>query len=187
MARPGAERGRLPSTRREIADGLANEEPQSWPAYEASLRQRGDVTVWFEEGAIQAWNAEPSAKLGGQQRYSDLAIVTTLTLRTVFHLAPRQAEGFVASLLRLMAVDLDTPDHTTLSRRGANRMTALGAPVSVAVVPWPAPAGAGSGPPSSHATTPCGGRGISFRESSMGRRSRVGKGSHIPPFTPADT
>ena len=31
----------------------------------------------------------------------------------------RQTEGFVASLIRLMNLDLKTPDHTTLSRRGA--------------------------------------------------------------------
>jgi len=35
----------------------------------------------------------------------------------VFHLALRQTEGFVGSLIRLMDLDLDTPDHTTLSRR----------------------------------------------------------------------
>jgi IS5 family transposase len=43
--------------------------------------------------------------------------VTALTLRLVFHLALRQTEGFVASLIRLMGLDLETPDHTTLSRR----------------------------------------------------------------------
>jgi hypothetical protein len=46
-----------------------------------------------------------------------LAIVTALTLRTVFHLALRQTEGFVSSLIGLMGLDLQTPDHTTLSRR----------------------------------------------------------------------
>ena len=61
-----------------------------------------------------------------------LAIVTTLTLRTVFHLALRQAEGFVASLIRVMALDLETPDHTTLSRRSAS-----------VTVPPPVPAHAG--------------------------------------------
>ena len=35
----------------------------------------------------------------------------------LFHLPLRQTEGFVASLLRLMGLDLNTPDHTTLSRR----------------------------------------------------------------------
>lgn len=37
--------------------------------------------------------------------------------RMLFHLPLRQTEGFVASLLRLMGLDLNTPDHTTLSRR----------------------------------------------------------------------
>ena len=35
----------------------------------------------------------------------------------LFHLPLRQTEGFVASLLRLMGLDLNAPDHTTLSRR----------------------------------------------------------------------
>jgi hypothetical protein len=27
----------------------------NWPAYEAGLRQRGSVTVWFTDEAIAAW------------------------------------------------------------------------------------------------------------------------------------
>ena len=54
---------------------------------------------------------------GGQCRYSDLAIVTALTLRAVFHLPLRQTEGFVASLTGLIGLALKTPDHTTLSQR----------------------------------------------------------------------
>ena len=53
----------------------------------------------------------------GQPRYSNLEIVTALTLRVVFHLPLRQTEGFLDSLLRLMELDLKAPDHTTLSRR----------------------------------------------------------------------
>jgi hypothetical protein len=41
-----------------------------------------------------------------------------LTLRLVFQLALRQAEGFVGSVLRLLGLELGIPDHTTLSRRG---------------------------------------------------------------------
>ncbi len=90
---------------------------KNWRAYEASLRRRGDITVWFNEDAVDAWNAPATGRPGGQPKYSDLAIVTALTLRTVFHLALRQAEGFVDSLIRLMDLDLEAPDHTTLSRR----------------------------------------------------------------------
>jgi hypothetical protein len=59
----------------------------NWPAYDASLRQRGSLTVWFTDEAIAAWAAEPRATRGGQARYSPLAILTALTLRTVFRLA----------------------------------------------------------------------------------------------------
>lgn len=37
----------------------------------------------------------------------------------LFHLPLRQTEGFVASLLRLMGLDLHAPDRTTISRRNS--------------------------------------------------------------------
>jgi hypothetical protein len=90
----------------------------NWAAYDTALRQRGSLTVWFTEAAIAAWKAEPRATRGGQPRYSALAITTSLTLRAVFRLALRQTEGLIASLLRLLDLDLAAPDHSTLSRRG---------------------------------------------------------------------
>jgi hypothetical protein len=47
-----------------------------------------------------------------------VAIETALTLRLVYGLPLRQAEGFLRSLLRIMKLDLNAPDHTTVSRRG---------------------------------------------------------------------
>jgi hypothetical protein len=91
----------------------------NWPAYDASLRQRGSLTVWFTEEAITAWRAEPRTTRGGQPWYSELAILTALTLRAVFRLAFRQTEGLIGSLMRLLGLDLPVPDHTTLSRRAA--------------------------------------------------------------------
>src|SRR5829696_957614 len=91
----------------------------NWPAYDASLRQRGSLTVWFTEEAIQAWAAEPRTTRGGQPWYSPLAILTALTLRAVFRLALRQTEGLIGSIIRLLGLDLAVPDHTTLSRRAA--------------------------------------------------------------------
>ena len=48
---------------------------------------------------------------------SNLAIVTALSLRLLFHLPLRQTEGFVSSLFKMMKLRLPVPDHTTLSRR----------------------------------------------------------------------
>ena len=118
----------------------------NWPQYEQSLRNRGSLTLWISPSAIKAWKSPKSGKPGRQQQYptfscftgdfpptglpsghagtslaslvsySNLAIETILTLRLLFHLPLRQAEGFSASLFQLMKISLPIPDHTTLSQ-----------------------------------------------------------------------
>ena len=91
---------------------------RNWRQYEQGLRSRGDVTIWFSEEATANWISKPTGRRGGQRLYSDLAIKTSLTLRTVFGLPLRQTEGFVGALLRMLRLDhRPVPDHSTLSRR----------------------------------------------------------------------
>jgi hypothetical protein len=104
-----ARRHRIPRARYRVTN---------WPVYEAGLRRRGDLTLWLDEAAVAGWSAPKRSTPGGQPIYSDLAIELVLTLRLVFHLALRQAEAFVGSILRLLGLDLSVPDHSTLSRRG---------------------------------------------------------------------
>ena len=84
-------------------------------AYDASLRQRGSLTVWFTDEAVEGWRAAPRTTPGGQPWYSPLAILTALTLRAVFRLALRQTEGLIGSIIGLLGLALCGPDHTTLS------------------------------------------------------------------------
>ena len=84
--------------------------------------------MWFTAEAIKAWRAEPRTTWGGQPRYSALAITTALTLWTVFHLALRQKEGLMASIIGLFGLDLAIPDHSTMSRRAENAGGATPAP-----------------------------------------------------------
>src|SRR4029453_8428292 len=103
-------RHHIPRQRRKVTN---------WREYDASLRQRGSLTVWFTAGAVEAWAAEPCTTRGGQPWYSALAILTALTLRAVFRLAYRQTEGLIGSVIGLLGLTLRVPDHTTLSRRAA--------------------------------------------------------------------
>ena len=89
----------------------------NWAEYDRALVQRGDITLWISTDAMDAWKPAPSGGRGGQKKFSDHAIETALILRLVFKLPLRQAEGFLRSVLSLMSVDLEAPDHTTLSRR----------------------------------------------------------------------
>jgi len=115
----------------------------NWPAYDASLRQRGSLTVWFTDDAIAGWAAETRTTRGGQSWYSPLAILTALTIRAVFRLAYRQAEGLIGSIIGLLGLGLRVPDHTTLSRRAATLD-----------VPRPGNADAGAGSEPMHLLVP---------------------------------
>ena len=87
----------------------------NWPDYNKALRRRGSLTIWFDPG--MAWAAKPTGKRGRQPLYSDAAVQTCLTMKVLFGMALRQTTGFVESLLRLIGLDWDVPDFSTLSRR----------------------------------------------------------------------
>jgi hypothetical protein len=92
---------------------------KNWRAYDQSLRDRGDLTLWISQDALDTWSPPMTGKRGAQPVYADIAIATALTLRLLFHLPLRQTEGFLRSVLQLMGLTLPCPDHTTLSRRHA--------------------------------------------------------------------
>ena len=91
---------------------------RNWAEYNAGLKQRGSITFWLDEEAIEQWlNKEKTGKVGASNTYSDLAIETVLMIKSIYKLAGRQAVGFVESVFELMCLDLAVPDHSTLSRR----------------------------------------------------------------------
>ena len=94
----------------EFANSITN-----WAEYNEALRQRGSLTVWFTDEAIAAWKAAPRTTPGGQPHYSDLAITTALTLRTVFRLPLRQTEGLTGSVLHLLGLALPVPEPARAS------------------------------------------------------------------------
>ena len=87
----------------------------NWSTYNDALKRRGSLSVWFDPEMI--WTPRPSGKRGRQQRFSDAAIQTCLTLKVMFGMPLRQTTGFVESLLRLGGLDWAVPDFSTLCRR----------------------------------------------------------------------
>ena len=87
----------------------------NWPEYNKALKGRGSLKIWFDPDMI--WAATPTGKRGRQPVYSDAAVQTCLTMKVLFGMALRQTTGFVESLLRLISLDWDVPDFSTLSRR----------------------------------------------------------------------
>ena len=94
----------------------------NWGAYNKSLENRGDLTMWFTPEGIDSWLEDElvTRYRGRPNQYSDIAIQTVYILRQVFNLKLRQMEGFTRSILKIMKIDLPTPDYTTVSRRARN-------------------------------------------------------------------
>jgi hypothetical protein len=90
---------------------------RNWSAYNKALVERYDITIWVEEDMRQAWHYDGPRQQGGQFIFSDVAIECMGTLREVYHLPLRGAEGLLRSLFTLMGVALPVPSYSTLSRR----------------------------------------------------------------------
>jgi hypothetical protein len=93
---------------------------QNWREYNASLVQRGAITIWIAADEVTAWTPGKAGKRGGQYRYSDAAIECALTIKSVYHLPLRATEGFLRSWFELTGFPLPVPDYSTLSRRAAH-------------------------------------------------------------------
>jgi len=101
----------------------------NWSAYNEALRRRGSLTVWFDPD--MEWIPPPTGKRGRQQSFSGEedrnsirwiefptnAIQSCLTMKVLFGMPLRQTTGFVQSLLRLVGLDWNVPDFSTLCRR----------------------------------------------------------------------
>jgi hypothetical protein len=92
----------------------------NWRAYNESLVRRGDITFWFNEDVIDAWEHDNAQwKVGRPFTYSNLAIQTLLSMRELFRLTYRQTESFGRAVAKLMQADVAIPDYTSLQKRAA--------------------------------------------------------------------
>jgi hypothetical protein len=89
----------------------------NWCEYNESLKKRGSLTIWFEEGTKDNWVYNGKQNPGGQKIYSDVAIEFCLTIRSLFRLPYRQTEGMVKSLMTMASLSLPVPSYTQFNRR----------------------------------------------------------------------
>jgi IS5 family transposase len=91
---------------------------RNWSEYNASLKQRGSLTIWISSEAVANWTTdELTEEPGASPTYTDLAIETMATVQAIYGLAGRQTQGFLQSVFELLKLDLTAPDHSTLCRR----------------------------------------------------------------------
>ena len=98
----------------------------NWSAYNKSLVQRGDITIWFSDDALEHWeHPNKETKVGRPFVYSDTAIECLLTIRELLKLPYRQTEGFGRSLVAILGVDVAIPDYSSLAKRASKLNVSL--------------------------------------------------------------
>lgn len=92
----------------------------NWSEYNKALVSRGNISLLISEDVIKDGRIVPPSKanqVGRPKEYSDELIKLALTIRTLFNLALRQTNGYISHLFKLMNLETEVPDYTTLSRR----------------------------------------------------------------------
>lgn len=91
---------------------------ENWRDYNKSLINRGRITLWIEDGLSESWLAtEKRGKRGRSYHYTHKAMEICLTLKYLYKLPYRAAEGWINSLFELMRIDLKSPSYTQMQRR----------------------------------------------------------------------
>ncbi len=90
---------------------------KNWAKYNTALIQRGNISLWFSEDAIQKWIAPKQSRKGRPRLYSDDAILCALLLKSVYNLPLRALQGFLGALVSLLMLSLPIPCYTQICRR----------------------------------------------------------------------
>ena len=102
-----------------ITENKSTYKVRNWKEYNASLCQRGSLTIWLSDEVLAQWSSiDVSKKVVGAPTYLDIIIQCCLLLKISYRLKFRQTTGFVTSLFYLLRLNyLPVPDYTTLCRR----------------------------------------------------------------------
>jgi hypothetical protein len=92
---------------------------RNWNKYNKALVERGNITFWINEEIAKKWYAIKSEHMdrGRPKLYSDIAIEACFTLRVLFKLPLRAAQGLVESLFKMIGIKIKVPSYTQLCRR----------------------------------------------------------------------
>jgi len=92
---------------------------RNWAEYNRALINRGSLTIWFSESAIETWISKSYKGRGRPRFYSDEAILCALIVKAVYRLPFRALRGFLLSLVQLLGLFLPVPCYTRICRRAA--------------------------------------------------------------------
>ena len=86
---------------------------RNWSEYNASLKQRGSLTIWVSSEAVANWTTdELTGQSGASPTYTDLTIETMATVQAAYLSARTGEPESPGEILGLHAIDEPQPAPT---------------------------------------------------------------------------
>jgi IS5 family transposase len=99
----------------------------NWATYNRALIDRGNLTLWISDEVVSSWGSDVrNGRKGRDFTYSDDAIRTALTLRSLLGLTLRSTQGFLEGLKMFLSLSIEIPCYSTFSRRAGELKVELG-------------------------------------------------------------
>lgn len=94
---------------------------RNWKDYNKSLEKRGSIEIWIDKKIFEKKEAaKKNAKKGRPEVYKNALIECMLAVKFVYSLGFRQLKGFMKDVVKMMGLNCDIPDYSTVCRRQKN-------------------------------------------------------------------
>jgi len=98
---------------------------RNWRQYNKALCHRGSLTFWFSAEVLSGWKEDRSSWRHGNQVYTDMFILSALTLRQIYRLPLRATTGLMSSIIQLLKRSDKVAHYSTLCRRARSLHVSL--------------------------------------------------------------
>ncbi|MGU3163709.1 transposase [Vibrio cholerae] len=89
----------------------------NWIQYSQALINRGPLTFWIDEEAIQLWKQIKQGNRGRPRLFSDLGITTALMVKRVFSMPLRGLQGSLTLFLSSLNYLYHAPHYSCISKQ----------------------------------------------------------------------
>ena len=102
---------------------MNNYAKRNWSQYNKNLVNRGSITLWLNKDCLDHWVNKNGKR--GRPAFTKEVIIAGLIIKTVYNLRFRALQGFFASILRLLQLDLKVPHYSLFCKRAKEASSEL--------------------------------------------------------------
>ncbi len=102
---------------------MNNHAKRDWRNYNQKLINRGSLTFWLDQDCLNSWINKCGKK--GRPSFSNLVIQAGWIIKSIYRLSLRSLQGFLDSILKILKLNLKSPNYTLFCKRAKESADSL--------------------------------------------------------------